>query len=571
MLRFFFRYRSNKSNYILSVFLFSFVVFIYIFSYQNSSQNKINISNDIPPFSNVSSNIRTHDFHVYPESRSFIEYERIQIDNIARSMFFSNKNNNDDEQKNDYTQPIEYSESKFRSASVPIIWLNKHGDVRWNQAAQYETLNYLLEKQFPKDDIKTCLTRQLFVLEQWPMGFFSRHHCLIEHFGQTLYSPSMTLLLPRRLIVSNAAVEDFQNEGILRYYQSISLCSSYLNHPILKPLHNHIQSIGYGSSNTKIINNINQLLERDESTIKYKYSREIWKFGYDHVPHRRWLFDRKREEIKKIINYHSPIALLINHANEHIYYFNDSSLDLNKWVPRNSPQALPKDVLVGTSTNLTIPDHIFSSFLRYMFLLFFSQLAPRIQTSAKLLAHHWSEYLSDKYNKPYDEALSKMATLFIRRGDKMPEDSFWQKHQRWRNISMYVKGIVDEEKRRHINYTAIFVMTDDTTVMKSIQEYSRVGLTSSNNDEPYARQHLHHREIIYNVFAPQSCFDPFIRIGFDQFLVNVQFITDHSSLVVGHTDSNVGRYLEEIIYVNRQHEKNLQTTTYVINAPDSLD
>jgi len=205
-----------------------------------------------------------------------------------------------------------------------------------------------------------------------------------------------------------------------------------------------------------------------------------------------------------------------------------------------------------------------------MFLLFFSQLAPRIQASTKLLAHHWSEYLADKYNKPYNETLSNMAVLFIRRGDKIGEDSFWKKYQRWRNISMYVKGIVDQEKLRKINFTTIFVMTDDITVMNSIQEYSRVGLTSSKTDESYARQHLYGREILYNVFAPQACFDPFIRVGFDQFLVNVQFVTDYASLVVGHKDSNVGRYLEEIIYVNRQHEQNVQTQTYVVNAPDSL-
>ena len=96
-------------------------------------------------------------------------------------------------------------------------------------------------------------------------------------------------------------------------------------------------------------------------------------------------------------------------------------------------------------------------------------------------------------------------------------------------------------------------------------------LFRSNKDEPYARQHLHGREILYNVYAPQSCFDPFVRIGFDQFLVNVQFVTDHALLVVSHTDSNVGRYLEEAIYVNRQHEKNVQTSTYVVNAPDSLE
>jgi hypothetical protein len=65
--------------------------------------------------------------------------------------------------------------------------------------------------------------------------------------------------------------------------------------------------------------------------------------------------------------------------------------------------------------------------------------------------------------------------------------------------------------------------------------------------------------------------DPFNRIGFDQFLVNIQFILNHASLVIGHIDSNVGRYLEEIIYVNRQHQMNTQTLTYVKNAPDTLD
>jgi hypothetical protein len=164
-----------------------------------------------------------------------------------------------------------------------------------------------------------------------------------------------------------------------------------------------------------------------------------------------------------------------------------------------------------------------------------------------------------------------MAVLYIRRGDKMSEDSFWQQHDHWRNISMYVKGIIDEEKRRQINYTTIFVMTDDEIVMNSIQKYSRVGLTSSHKDESYARQHLYGREILYNIFSPQSCLNPFTRIGLDQFLVNIQFITDYASLVIGHTDSNVGRYLEEIIYVNRQHIKNVQTQTFVINAPDSLD
>jgi len=206
-----------------------------------------------------------------------------------------------------------------------------------------------------------------------------------------------------------------------------------------------------------------------------------------------------------------------------------------------------------------------------MFLLFFSQSSPRIQTLEKLLAHYWSEYLSDKYNKPYNTSLLNMAAFLIRRGDKMPEDSFWQKHKYWRNISMYVKGLIDEEKRLSKKYSSIFIMTDDKDVMNSIEKYSREGLSNKNQDEQYARRYLYGREILYNVFAPQSCFNPFIRIGFDQFLVNIQFILNHASFVIGHTDSNVGRYLEEIIYVNRQHQINIQTSTYVKNAPDTLD
>lgn len=60
-------------------------------------------------------------------------------------------------------------------------------------------LFYLLEKQFPKENISICLFRQLIILEQWRVGgVFSRYHGLIDLFGQTLYSPSMVLLSHRR-------------------------------------------------------------------------------------------------------------------------------------------------------------------------------------------------------------------------------------------------------------------------------------------------------------------------------------------------------------------------------------
>ena len=499
----------------------------------------------------------SHDFRFYPESRSALEYERIQIKNHVDSMFKFNKN--------------QTNSTKFRLASYPILWLDRHGDVRWNRAAQSEFLNYLLDKQYPTNDISICLSTQLFILQQWTLGgFFSRHHTFIDHFGQTFYSPSMVVPTFTRFVVSQSDTEDFRNEGTFRYFQSTSLCSAHIQHVKLRKLYDFLQNFDVNSTDVKLIQTIDQLVERDESKVRFKYSRDIWKFSSYDIPHRRWLFDRNREKIKHQLTYSSSIDLFVDHSNEHIYSYDNNLTVLYDWTPRNMPHQLPTEFLNKSNTEVTLRDFIFASFVRYMCLLFFSPLAPRIQTAVKLLAHHWSEYLSDKNNQPYTEVLSKMAVLFIRRGDKMNEDSFWKSHQYWRNISLYVKGIVDEEKRRQMKYTSIFVITDDATVMSSIQEYARVGLTDKHKDESYAREYLFERQILYNVFAPQACFDPFIRIGFDQFLVNIQFITDYAALVVGHRDSNVGRYIEEIIYVNRQHERNAQTRTYVINAPDSF-
>lgn len=282
----------------------------------------------------------------YPESRPSIEYNRLQIriDQILPSV--PNLTQVNVNPKIDSSSILPYSETLFRSASFPIIWLDSHGDIRWNIPAQTEMLNYLLLKQYPPGkNFSSCFHEQLFVLEQWPMGFFSRYHCFLEHFGQTLYSPSMTLLNLKRFQVSQSGNDDFLQDGILRYYQSFSLCSPYLHHPSFKSL---LQRINIQSSDVKIISHIQQLLERDEQTVKLKYSREIWKFGYDHVPHRRWLFDRNRMEMKRILTYHSSIALFINHSNEHIYYpTSNLSWNLNQWEPRNSAQAKPRDVLPG--------------------------------------------------------------------------------------------------------------------------------------------------------------------------------------------------------------------------------
>lgn len=206
-----------------------------------------------------------------------------------------------------------------------------------------------------------------------------------------------------------------------------------------------------------------------------------------------------------------------------------------------------------------------------MFVLFFSRFPARIEMFTRLLKDHWSSYLSDKLDEPYQEVLKSMAAIYIRRGDKKVEDSFWLKHKRWRNISMYVKPLVDEEKRRKTTFKSIFVLTDDVSAMDSIREYALHGLTLNRRDERFAREHLYRREILFNVLSPGSCSDPFTRFDFDQFMTSINFIINYATFVIGHSDSNVGRYLEEMFYVKHQLDTNIQSNTFVVNAPDSLD
>jgi hypothetical protein len=470
-----------------------------------------------------------------------------------------------------------YDESAFRRSPVPILWLDKQGDVRWNEVAERSMLNYLTEKQFPslvrlqrnplnKTQITDiCHPRAIFILHQHWSGFFSRVLCFIAQFGQTLYSPRIAILRGHRFTNSHINNDDFLSQGVLRYFLPISICSAYGFNEGMESLNSMIQT----APNALHIHTSQQLHEHatDESN-KPLLSSEFWKMDYHHVPIRKWLFDRE----KTPVYYNSSISILSDHSNEHIYApDNQKSISLHEWIDRNRPDAFSSDMLPNTGKyTLTWKDHIFGSFARYMFVLFFgSQNAPRIELSSKFLAQHWSSYLHDKYSIPSNKTVfDDLAGLYIRRGDKSSEDSFWHANHRWRNLSYYVKGIVDEEKRQNRIFKYVFVMTDDTSVMSSLQDYANP--KSSGKDEPYARQHLQGREILYNVLAPQACFDPFQRIGFDQFLASMRFLIKNAAITIGHTDSNVFRFFREVVYAQRQRHSGVQTYTYVRNAPDSL-
>ena len=325
-------------------------------------------------------------------------------------------------------------------------------------------------------------------VKQQGWGFFSRFHRFLEQFGQTLYSPWMSLLSYHRFLVSNAGRDDFINEGIVRYFDPISTCSKFIHSSQMESIRKCLQG---ANQNSIRISKLDNLLYETQLKIKEKFRLldvdTVWTYGYEHVPHRRSLFDYDRSPL----DYNFSVAYLINHTHEHMYHAPSLSPDyLSKWTSRNRPWGQSTINLPGKSYRVTWQDRVFSSFLYYVFVLFFHRPAPRILQMTSLLAEHWSTYVHDKNG----QSLNAVGGLFIRRGDKAHEDSFWKKHGRWRNISMYVKGIIDEEQRRNQIFSSIFVMTDDVLVMKSIQDYANP--ESKGADEPYARLHLRGRQIL---------------------------------------------------------------------------
>lgn len=439
-------------------------------------------------------------------------------------------------------------------------------------------INYLTDKQYPNLDqignttlnkamlLNTCRSQSLFLLHQHWSGFFSRVLCFIAQFGQTLYSPRIGVLRGSRFSGDRGSNDDFLGQGVIRYFLPMSICSAYVHHPEMTQLKNVVES----ASNAITIATTKNLHENAANKDERPFlSNEFWKMDYHHVPIRKRLFDRQKSNVP----YGASVEILTDHSAEHIYApNNEQNVTIGDWINTNKPDAFSSDLLVNKGRQtLTWQDYVFGSFLRYMFVLFFgSRNAPRIEMGMRVLTTHWTSYLTDKHSLPLNSnVFHNLAGLYIRRGDKSNEDSFWFKHQHWRNLSYYVKGIVDEEQRRKAPFKYVFVMTDDTSVMRSLQEYA--DSSSTGKDEPYAREHLRGKDILYNVLAPQDCFDPFRRIGFEQFLVSMRFLIEHSAFTVGHTDSNVFRFFREVVYAQRQHQPNVQSFTFVRNAPDSLE
>jgi hypothetical protein len=185
-----------------------------------------------------------------------------------------------------------------------------------------------------------------------------------------------------------------------------------------------------------------------------------------------------------------------------------------------------------------------------------------------MLRYYWGTYIGEKKNVSLNNALSSVVAVVIRRGDHSPEDDFFRKYGYWRNVSLYIKGLKEEEVRRNGSFDAIFVMSDDGTVIQAIRDYANS--SADGIDEIYARQFLKNRSILTNVYAPENCRQPYSRLDFENFFISINFLIKYTTYIVQQRDSNIGRYIEEVVYGQRQFQSGVQSTTYVKSAPDEL-
>ena len=69
---------------------------------------------------------------------------------------------------------------------------------------------------------------------------------------------------------------------------------------------------------------------------------------------------------------------------------------------------------------------------------------------------------------------------------------------------------------------------------------------------PLSRLVLGGMPVLHNVFAPQRCFHPFVRVGFQQFLVSFNFVVRNVQMWVGPRDSSVTQVLDDLTHAMRQ-------------------
>lgn len=176
---------------------------------------------------------------------------------------------------------------------------------------------------------------------------------------------------------------------------------------------------------------------------------------------------------------------------------------------------------------------------------------PRIHSATVMLRQHWSSELIDKQYRLtqniaktkslYADALKNSAAMMVRRGDKGPEDSYHRLHGYFHDLSLYGYTLVKRQELTGTKFSSLFFMTEERGLLAEIQACAKSpkppappnweNMNAPNSIAPINRPSGCRSQIAewqfsgmpltWNVYAPQACYDPFLRIGFEQFLVSL--------------------------------------------------
>jgi hypothetical protein len=223
------------------------------------------------------------------------------------------------------------------------------------------------------------------------------------------------------------------------------------------------------------------------------------------------------------------------------------------------------------------------SFFWHMLNLWHYRPLPRIQANTAMLRQHWAGLLVDaKYagaganltevREKYPTAQQHSAAWMVRRGDKAREDPYAHAHgNAFRDISLYAWPLIRRSEQLGRPWSSLFFMSDDPHLLAETEACARAPKPPQPDWDtekvPRSVGHIARatgcRSVVtefalsgvpltWNAYAPQSCFNPFNRIGFEQFLVSMHYVLLHSDFLVAHSSSNVGRIMAELLYATRQ-------------------
>lgn len=178
--------------------------------------------------------------------------------------------------------------------------------------------------------------------------------------------------------------------------QSVDDCSplsriscSVDRHPWMNSIRRHLK--GENASDRLTVTKIDDLLFEKQRWMKVKFlwCKDFWLFSYVDVP----------QPVCSLRNYSLSKEFLLDRRSERLYHSpRVSEENLNQWLSANSPYGESSEFLFSSLAKLTWKGRLFTSFLRYIFVLHFHHFSPRLFQMVNLLDEHRSTYLKEKNN-----------------------------------------------------------------------------------------------------------------------------------------------------------------------------